>query len=1150
MFRRFAAFGAGAWNLLAPKSLTNRVFALYGVTLFVFFAAGLGLFLNRQYEEQVMERQESSIMLIEVAAQAIQDSAVIGDYDTVQKTLQKTVQGSFFGSGTFIDLTGARLDARGNAVPNAEPPPWFERWVASQFYDINRTISVGGRDYGVLRLGFDTRYVAGDMWGVTQVASLAALISFLLGLIPIHVLLKRWLGNLDRLKLYEQAMANGTLDVARVQTRGAPEEIQRVVDMFKRTAELVREREVSRRALDNQKFALDQHAIVSITDLAGRITYANDRFCEISGYRREELLGQSHRLVKSGLHPASYYEDMWRTISEGRVWRGEICNRSRGEGLYWLSATIVPLLGSDGQPEQYIAIRTDITDRKAIESRLESAKEVAVQASVAKTQFLANVSHEIRTPLNAVLGMLKLLQSTALNMRQADYVAKSEAAARSLLLLLNDVLDFSKAEANKIELDPRPFRLDALMGDLAVVLGANLGTKPVELVLDVDASVPQDLLGDDLRLQQVLINLGGNAIKFTEQGEVVVSVRGLEQDDEHVLLGFSVSDTGIGIAPEHQRHIFSGFSQAESSTTRRFGGTGLGLAISQRLIGLMGSELVLESAPGVGSTFSFAVRLQRSPDPALKAESRDVAVPASKAISPEFSAVSQVVLIEPHARSRVVLSQLLHGQGLSMQIANGLDELHALTPSDSTLDRPSDEVGSRLLLIDGRTPGLVEALPDLHGAQPPWRVVAMGSMAVLQGLAERSAEGQGPDATLVKPVVGLALNRALAQALQPASEVSVSEAVRASPQTEQPLVLEGLKILVVEDNANNQQVAQELLQAQGAVVDLANHGQEGIDRVRDAVTPYDLVLMDLQMPVMDGLTATRHLRAWLDGRPLPICAMTANASPADRENCLAAGCDDHVGKPFDLEGLLRVITRLTGREQPDQKAEAQQLDPVMPAGVPESAQQWARDLGLDLRRGLRRMGDHVATYRRMLGRFLVTLDEQRQALATALEAGDGKRLAQLGHGLRGQAAQLGMGSLAVRLGELEALADGLVPPQPETLRAEPALAAWRAVDEAMAPWVAASETWAQAWPLGSANSGDTGAGRIDLDPTAWRDRLEQLKALLQASDMQALAEFEALEPDLRALDAARCERLSGALDQLAFDQAGQEVAGLLQSMST
>jgi len=1146
MLRRLAAVGLRAWVLLAPKSLTNRVFALYGVTLFVFFAVGLGLFLNRQYEEQVLERQQSAVMLIEVAAQAIQDSAVIGDYDTVQKTLQKAVQGSFFGTGAFIDLTGARLDARGNSVPTSTPPLWFERWVTSQFYEINRTISVGGRDYGVLRLGFDTRYVAGDMWGVTEVALLAAVVSFILGLIPIHILLKRWLGNLDRLKMYEQAMANGTLDVARVQTKGAPEEIQRVVDMFKRTAELVREREVSRRALDNQKFALDQHAIVSITDLAGRITYANDRFCEISGYSREELLGQNHRLVKSGLHPASFYDELWRTITEGRVWRGEICNRSRGDGLYWLSATIVPLLGPDGRPEQYIAIRTDITDRKAIESRLEAAKEVAVQASVAKTQFLANVSHEIRTPLNAVLGMLKLLQGTALNSRQADYVAKSEAAARSLLLLLNDVLDFSKAEANKIELDPRSFRLDALMGDLAVVLGANLGFKPVELVLDVDESVPRDLIGDDLRLQQVLINLGGNAIKFTEQGEVVVSVRGLEQDDQQVLLGFSVSDTGIGIAPEHRQHIFSGFSQAESSTTRRFGGTGLGLAISQRLIGLMGSELVLDSTLGEGSTFSFAVRLQRAPLTAVTPAEH----PEAATHLPED--LPRVFLLEPHTRSRVVLQHLLRSQGCAVTVVDHFDDLLAIAePGSQAADSGPTE--PRLLLVDGRIPDLASHLGDLQTAQPAWRVVAMGSMAVLQSLAEHLPDGEGPDATLVKPVVGHALAQALDLARSPRTQAPTTLSDLADPSDapfERQTLLEGLKILVVEDNANNQQVAQELLQAHGAVVDLANHGQEGVDRVCQAATPYDLVLMDLQMPVMDGLTATRHLRTWLAGRPLPICAMTANASAADRQNCLDAGCDDHVGKPFDLDVLLSVIARLTGRAQSGTvMPSAERLDVAMPAAVPESARVWSESMGLDLRRGLRRMGDHVQAYRRMLGRVLTDLEGQQQILADAVAAGDAVAVALHSHALRGQLAQLGLADLATRLGQLESTAqtsrEGQVLPERD-LDSD-----WRAVADALTPWRQASSTLHAVWPHHTeSNSGDTERTQAAVDAAALRLSLQGLQTLLANSDMQAMAEFEALESSLRSWDAARCERLSLALDQLAFEQASQEVTAVLTSLPT
>jgi PAS domain S-box-containing protein len=512
--------------------------------------------------------------------------------------------------------------------------------------------------------------------------------------------------------------------------------------------------------INNQKFALDQHAIVSITDLQGNIIYANERFCSISGYSQDELLGQNHRIIKSDEHPPALFDELWYTIAQGMVWRGEVKNRKKDGSHYWVSATIVPLLGVDGLPRQYIAMRTDITANKLLQQTLELARQEAENATLSKGQFLANMSHEIRTPMNAILGMLKLLEATTLNPRQLDYASKAEGAAQSLLGLINDILDFSKIDAGKMTLEVRSFELDKLVRDLCVITSASAANKPVEVRFEVDDLAPKVLMGDALRLQQVLINLCSNAIKFTNQGDVVISISAISQDDASATLRFAVQDSGIGIAPENQQSIFDSFSQAEASTTRRFGGTGLGLAISRQLVTLMGGALQLTSAVGQGSTFWF-----------------DLALPIDQ---------------QPQA--------------------------HAQTDA-------------------GDTAGLEAALP-----------------------------------------------------------------------------LEGMRLLVVEDNLINQQVAQELLSAQGAVVTLADNGQLGVDAVYQAMaanTPFDAVLMDLQMPVMDGLSATRLLRHDTALAGLPIIAMTANAMDSDRQSCLAAGMNNHVGKPFNLGQLVRLLQELT-----------------------------------------------------------------------------------------------------------------------------------------------------------------------------------------------------------------------------------------------
>ena len=877
---------------LVPSSLTNRVFALYAITLLLFVGGGLGMFLKYQFNQKVEETELSAVMLIEVVAQSVQDSVLIGDFDSVQKILNKGVQGSQFSTAVFIDTSGGKVRAKNSTQTNRAAPDWLIQWVQKSLDDVNRNVTVGGKDYGILRLQFDVPFVAAGLWSVTLLALGGGLSSLIIGLLFIRVALGRWLGGLVLLRETVEALGTGASTAGQLVIDNAPMEIQSLVDMVNQTSALVREREFTRRALDQQKFALDQHAIVSVADADGTILYANDRLCDITGYSRAELLGRKLSEFRSGVHPQSYFDQSRQTLAEGKVWRGEICSRKRSGELYWVDATMVPLLAEDGLSSQYITIRTDITARKQAEQEREAANQIlsarttqlqvtldnisqgvmmvavdgavvfqsrrvldlleipqhlhdaelaeitafqtrrgdfgtdfdlvdevarpylrsvgnpggaiappavytrrtlsgrtleikstalseggfvrtfndvsgyvqalarAEQASIAKGQFLANMSHEIRTPMNAILGLLNMLQDTPLNATQVDFVTKTEGAARSLLGLLNDILDFSKVEAGKMTLDPRPFNLDKVLKDLTVILASSVGDKPVALRVEVEPDVPRVLLGDDMRLQQVLINLGGNAIKFTSQGDVALRVRQVERSATDAVLEFAMCDSGIGIASENQAHIFSGFSQAEASTTRRFGGTGLGLSISSRLVTLLGGELQLNSVVGQGSTFYFQIRFPLASLPAAE-------LPA----------------------------------------------------------------------------------PAVPGAVASDRVKR----------------------------------------------------------------LQGLRVLVVEDNKINQMVAKGLLSKEGADITLADNGQLGVEAVAAAQPPFDVVLMDVQMPVMDGYAATGVIRQEMGLTKLPIIAMTANALASDRVACLQAGMDEHIGKPFELDHLVATILRLCGQ---------------------------------------------------------------------------------------------------------------------------------------------------------------------------------------------------------------------------------------------
>ena len=729
--------------------------------------------------------------------------------------------------------------------------------------------------------------------------------------------------------------------------------------LSQRIGDLVRDSEQSRRALANQKFALDQHAIVSITDAQGNITYANDKFCAISGFTRAELIGRNHRIVKSALHPPSFFRDMWACIAGGAVWHGEICNRARDGHLYWVSATIVPLLDEHGLPEQYIGIRTDITDRKAAEAVVLQAKEAAESASRAKSDFLANMSHEIRTPMNGIIGMTDLALDTDLSAEQREYLSIVKSSAEALLTIINDILDFSKIEAGKLLVEDIPFNLHRLLGETVKSLALHAHEKNLELICEIPPEIPRHLLGDPGRIRQILINLIGNAIKFTDHGEIAVHASLLASRESIAEIRISVRDTGIGISPEKQELIFESFTQEDTSTTRRYGGTGLGLSICRRLVELMGGAISLESQAGVGSTFHFVLPLHIDPLPQPDEE-----------ISLDLAG-RRLLIVDDNATNRRVLGGLL----ATWQI--DVDSAESGAAALALMRQPGQHFDA--IILDAQMPEmdgyeLARRLLLEHAQLPP---MMMLSSSAMRGDAQRCREA-GITAYFSKPIS--------AEELQSAIALLLAGQGSAAPQR-QPINRHSLRerqrpldILLVEDHPINQKLACGLLAKWGHRITLAADGQEALAHF--AEHRFDLILMDLQMPVMGGLEATRRIReSELQQQlsPTPIIAMTAAAMDGDRAACLAAGMNDYVSKPIHIAEVLEKLAAIAGSE---------------PAALLATS--------FDYRAALQRADQETIAI--VAGVFLDTWERDIDRLRTAVATEDPRLAERTAHSFRGSLA--------------------------------------------------------------------------------------------------------------------------------------------------
>jgi len=623
---------------------------------------------------------------------------------------------------------------------------------------------------------------------------------------------------------------------------------------------------------------------VLVTDVDGKLTYVNEAVLERSGWSREELLGRPWQLFLAPSNPPGLAE---RIVAETRAggFHGDLLNVAKSGEEFWV-ALRTSTLRKDGELSGFVSISRDIGERKRVEAELTAARDAAEAASRAKTEFLANISHEIRTPMNAVIGMAGLLLDTALTPEQRDYVETIRTSGDTLLTLLNDVLDFSKMESERLELESRPFSLrDAVEDSFDLVAPAAAG-KGLDLAYRVDPSVPASLLGDVTRVRQVLLNLLSNAVKFTRSGEVLLRASARCEEGRTFRVEVVVRDTGVGIPAPRLDRLFRSFSQVDPSTTRQFGGTGLGLAICKRLAEKMGGGIAAESA-GHGSTFRVTLRFQEGTQPPNTG-----GVPGIERLAGQ-----RVLLVDDGAASRETLAETLAGWGMLPRATASAREALAWVDAGEAFD--VGLLDEEMSEMDGRR--LAETLRRLRDAEalPLVLVTSRGRRAV------------GPRGTFAAVVARPVRPRALASVLAGLRDDSVSRKRRRGSVPGLPRDLGAshpLRVLLAEDNEVNRKVALSYLARMGYRADVASTGHEALEAVRRET--YDVVLMDVQMPEMDGLEATRRIRALLPGEQGPwIVALTASAMTGDAERCAAAGMNDYLSKPVRIEALAAALRR-------------------------------------------------------------------------------------------------------------------------------------------------------------------------------------------------------------------------------------------------
>ena len=993
---------ARAFRFWSDWGLISRLMLAVGVAIISAGSVQTALLLAEgaaEHSARLLREQRETLAFL---APLVADGALVGDYEQIRQLLKNQVKRGEVDRLTWTDKEGKSLV--GQDVPDAlDAPGWFARVAAIEHSEQSIDVSAGGVGYGKLSAIMTPVKAQNRLWQqfVKQLQIVGVTLFLMLQFI--------WLifrGNLGTLRMLAEGanrFSQGDHAV-RINPEGAPE-VALAAEAFNNMANNIEGLigSLGKSESKNKLLAtiVEQSSEAIWTkDLAGKITSWNSGAAAMFGYPPAEAVGRALQVGES-----TPEEEKARTarLIDGAKFSFDTKAMTRWGAAIDIQVAVAPLVDDGNRCIGSIAVARDVTQRKRSEEELRLAREAAEAASQAKSSFLARMSHEIRTPMNGVLGMTELLLETGLTGTQRKYAETVQRSGQNLLGIINDLLDFSKIEAGKLELEKLDVDLRATIEDIVDLLAERAHAKGLELACSIPANLVTRIKGDPLRLGQILTNLVGNAIKFTDEGSVVIRVSPLADTAKNVTLRFAVTDTGTGISAEAQSRVFDEFAQADGSTTRKHGGSGLGLAISKQLVEMMGGSIHVESALGIGSTFWFSATFEK----------QSTQSHADLNSAPIGSLTG--------ARALIVESSAINRGILQAQISNWEISIRGAETPQEAIDQLGQAaargVPFEIAVIDlglGGTEAFelartIRARPDIAKA----RLI----MLTRRHADVSAAREAGFDACLVKPVRQSVLYETLINIVTGRPQEALAAPPVRESITKAAPAARG-RILLVEDNLINQQVALGILQVQGYRVTVANNGKEALDAY--ARGGFDLILMDCHMPEMDGLEATREIRAReasSSRKRMPIVALTANAMTQDREECLNAGMDDHLSKPFSMQTMKDTLARWMPQAAPSAQSAAAELA----ARATAKAAQVLDRQRLDELRNLLTDGK-AEVLARVIDVYLLESPKLVHALKQAVGAADARQIERCAHSLKSCSANVGASMLSRHCAELEASA--------------------------------------------------------------------------------------------------------------------------------